>query len=555
MGAGGKEAADLDLRRALTGLQELLVLSMVMFDHHDVEQVLTVLAGSVRSVTRCDLVQVRLHRQDGWVSWPGPDADIPDPDRFGSRPVIEPDGPAWRCTSAIAAVSGLPGQLVLRSPVVPDTQQLFVIERLGHLLGAALADAELHERDRHQARELDRINNQLARAVAGLQHREAVQQVFTRLVGTGSDADLVAALTRLTGRTAVMRDGFGHETVRVRHDDVPALPPPPGTTLSPSQLTRTESTLVATIGGSPNLGTIALDLAPDEDAEDPSFALHYAGIALGVIKRQEQAVVQAENRLSRELVEDLLEGIETNTARARSLAQGHDLRVPHDVILVAWPGQGVSVSTDHDSGSEQVRRAVERQRVAFLLAPRPDMVVVIAHQGVEINKLYQDLNSGPEPSHGQVAIGEPANTPQEIPHAYAQALRALSALQQSSAPHGATAHANLGVLRILAVEENAREVDDLIEDWLDALIKYDAEHGTEFLLTLAVYLDQGGSYADTARALFIHRNTLRYRLRRITEISRHDMSDVDTRLNLHVATRAWRLRRAGPGSTLARRPH
>jgi sugar diacid utilization regulator len=264
-------------------------------------------------------------------------------------------------------------------------------------------------------------------------------------------------------------------------------------------------------------------------------------------------VAKVENRLRRELVEDLLEGIEPDQARARALAQGHDLHVPHDVILVAWPWQVASANTGHDAETEQVRRAVERQRLPFLIARKPDMVVVIAHQGVEINQVYHDLSNGPQRSHGQVAIGEPAITPQEIPHAYAQARRALSALQQSSAPHGAAAHANLGVSRILAVEENASEVDDLIEDWLSTLITYDVEHGTDLLLTLAVYLDQGGSYAATARALFVHRNTLGYRLRRITEISGHDMSDVDTRLNLHVATRAWRLRRAEPIRTLARR--
>jgi DNA-binding PucR family transcriptional regulator len=33
---------------------------------------------------------------------------------------------------------------------------------------------------------------------------------------------------------------------------------------------------------------------------------------------------------------------------------------------------------------------------------------------------------------------------------------------------------------------------------------------------------------------------LRYRLRRIREISGLDLTDADARLNLHVATRAWR---------------
>jgi DNA-binding PucR family transcriptional regulator len=55
--------------------------------------------------------------------------------------------------------------------------------------------------------------------------------------------------------------------------------------------------------------------------------------------------------------------------------------------------------------------------------------------------------------------------------------------------------------------------------------------------SLARYLDSGGSYDDTARALKIHRSTLRHRLERIRDISGHDLQDVETRLNLHLATK------------------
>ncbi len=41
-------------------------------------------------------------------------------------------------------------------------------------------------------------------------------------------------------------------------------------------------------------------------------------------------------------------------------------------------------------------------------------------------------------------------------------------------------------------------------------------------------------------ALHIHRSTLRYRLARIAELTGHDLRNVDTRFNLHAATRAWR---------------
>jgi DNA-binding PucR family transcriptional regulator len=92
------------------------------------------------------------------------------------------------------------------------------------------------------------------------------------------------------------------------------------------------------------------------------------------------------------------------------------------------------------------------------------------------------------------------------------------------------------------MEENAAEVERLIADWLGSLIRYDADHGTDLVATLAAYLDLGGTYGDTAKAPSIHRNTLRYRLARITEVSGHVLNDPETKLNLHLATRAWRFR-------------
>ena len=72
---------------------------------------------------------------------------------------------------------------------------------------------------------------------------------------------------------------------------------------------------------------------------------------------------------------------------------------------------------------------------------------------------------------------------------------------------------------------------------------------SQALKTLAAYLDRGGNYDETARALSVHRNTLRYRLARITKISGHDLTEVDTRLNLHLAARAWMERHQAPGQS------
>ena len=65
--------------------------------------------------------------------------------------------------------------------------------------------------------------------------------------------------------------------------------------------------------------------------------------------------------------------------------------------------------------------------------------------------------------------------------------------------------------------------------------------------TLSRYFDFGGNYDETAESLAIHRSTLRYRLQRIRDISGNDLSNVEDRLNLQVATRVWKIMLGGPG--------
>ena len=70
----------------------------------------------------------------------------------------------------------------------------------------------------------------------------------------------------------------------------------------------------------------------------------------------------------------------------------------------------------------------------------------------------------------------------------------------------------------------------IVQGKLDDLIAHDAEHGTRHVETLRHYLDCRGDAGQAARRAGVHPNTLRYRLRRLTELARLDLDDPDERL-------------------------
>ncbi|WP_409228642.1 PucR family transcriptional regulator [Gudongella sp. SC589] len=74
---------------------------------------------------------------------------------------------------------------------------------------------------------------------------------------------------------------------------------------------------------------------------------------------------------------------------------------------------------------------------------------------------------------------------------------------------------------------------------LGRLRDYDRENGTEFYDTLKVYLDNNRNIKETSNSLFIHRNSLIYRISRISEIIGMDLNDSG---NLHSLMDSIRIR-------------
>ena len=70
---------------------------------------------------------------------------------------------------------------------------------------------------------------------------------------------------------------------------------------------------------------------------------------------------------------------------------------------------------------------------------------------------------------------------------------------------------------------------------IEPLRRYDREHNGDLLKTLSAYLRNGGNSVRTADALFIHRNSLRYRLARTQALTSLDPDDPDARLALQIA--------------------
>lgn len=158
----------------------------------------------------------------------------------------------------------------------------------------------------------------------------------------------------------------------------------------------------------------------------------------------------------------------------------------------------------------------------------------------ESSQIIARIKEAMKPAEGTLSIQLGASRMVEssldLPDAYGEARQALiigSMIQGES--EFAIGYGELGVKRLLYLMIDHPEFDRFYEETLDPLESYDDEWESELVPSLRVYLEQGANLNSAARALFIHRHTLRYRLEQIADILKVDIDSQEVLLNLQIA--------------------
>jgi PucR family transcriptional regulator, purine catabolism regulatory protein len=100
-----------------------------------------------------------------------------------------------------------------------------------------------------------------------------------------------------------------------------------------------------------------------------------------------------------------------------------------------------------------------------------------------------------------------------------------------------------GAYRLLlpALSEDPAELEHFYAETIEPLVSYDEQYETELVATVEAYLDNDGNVAATAKQLFTHRHTVRYRLERVRELCGHDVSSTEGREKLGLGLKAMRV--------------
>jgi sugar diacid utilization regulator len=413
------------------------------------------------------------------------------------------------------------------------------------------ANAE-NERGTSERADLGVANVRLRSTVAELEGVVRLHEMLGAAVAGGAGEQGIADVVHeLTGMTTSVNDRFGNisswsgpgpEPPSVRRDWTDLL----AVARRAAAPVRHRGRLVALAQRRGEvLGALAVEDSHRTAGPVQRHVLEVGTAALTLELVHARALADVELRLRRDLLDDLLDGRDPESALARGDALGHDLRQTHQVVVV----QAVE-DPSYVIPVEAVARAMADIHSDCLVGRRSERAVMLGQRPIgwgadrsEWRELHVAVRRRIHGLPVAIGVGGPFTAPDGARHSYQQACAALTIRRNSQRPDGLTAHEELGVYRVLDPSGEGGEIELFVQKWLGALLEYDARHRTDLIGTLVSYLECGGNYDLSARTLTIHRSTLRYRLKRIREVTDFDLSDVDQRLNMHLATRALTLMR------------
>ncbi|OIK12245.1 hypothetical protein BIV60_16570 [Bacillus sp. MUM 116] len=184
-------------------------------------------------------------------------------------------------------------------------------------------------------------------------------------------------------------------------------------------------------------------------------------------------------------------------------------------------------------------------RVYFLVyqtqIDRKQMRPIQERIGIAVNQLKQAVANLLENREIFMGMSNPAHLLTQAYQGFQEAKQVIE-IAKITESNPNPFYENMGIFRILLNMKDERTIPSFINDYLGKVIQYDKEHGHQLLETLKIYLNNNSSKQKTAKELFIHRQTLYYRLGKLEELL-GDLTNPERRICIELSLRAYELNR------------
>jgi len=280
--------------------------------------------------------------------------------------------------------------------------------------------------------------------------------------------------------------------------------------------------------------------------------------ALELVKKK--AVAETEKRLAGDFFDELIASDLYEEEIARRLAFfGLEPSADHLVMLVdidefktSNDGQGREETVVQDI-KERLHWAVDeflaQRELLFISASRSESVVVLVQLGDRsaqdvlglAGELQQTIGGLIPEITVSIGIGRPHRSLVDLRQSYYEALYAIQIRKLKGNTSVIASFDDLGSYGLLLGLQDTVSLEVFYDSVLGKLHEYDEQNASDLVKSLACFLEANGHWGEAAERLYVHRHTLRYRMKRVEEITGRDLASSQDRMEFWLALKAREL--------------
>jgi purine catabolism regulator len=286
------------------------------------------------------------------------------------------------------------------------------------------------------------------------------------------------------------------------------------------------------------------------------IAMEQAGTVIALELLKQKAAFETERRIRKDFLEELLEkghGDEDGTLmRAKEL--GMDLSKLYRVFAIELTGEEPREHQMEQQGDTINGKGSFCQALVRVLKEVSDGLVLIGKKNYFIGIL--SLNGSSPKNTDQylrevmgnleksfnitypnyrwfIGIGSACTGVANFNSSYHDACTTIEIIKSLKFKSKCSAYEQIAVLGLLNI--NIEQFRRFVDKTIGSLLEYDQKHNSNLIFTLDLYYKNNCNVEKSARTGFISSSTMKYRLRRITEIANIDLGNQETNLAIQLA--------------------
>lgn len=138
-----------------------------------------------------------------------------------------------------------------------------------------------------------------------------------------------------------------------------------------------------------------------------------------------------------------------------------------------------------------------------------------------------------------VSISEPIERLQDVKLGYQHARLVHDVYKQQNKTSYIKFYQSLGLFKIFPLIKDEAKMHAFIEEYIGDIIRYDQKKDMDLMQTLATLIKNNGNVQKTSDEMFIHYNSLRYRIQKLKDLG-VDLNDGDKMIEVAVACQMYR---------------